>query len=197
MLLNKNPEAMQNFRLKLQSIVPWLEAGFDRMAGMMHIRQFKRGDILLKEGEICKRVYFIYTGGVRDFFLKEGKELNVNFHFEGEIVSDFESFRNETPATFSIVAMEEGTAYFMSKKEAAAFFIEDPSMHLLLFRFFQQLYFKEEEHSKSFKILSAEERYKYLLSKKPDYIRRIPLMHLASYLGVSRETLNRIRKKLN
>ncbi len=197
MLLNKNPEAMQKFRQELLKIAPLLDAGFDKLAGMMHIRHFKRGDILLKEGEICKRVYFIFKGGVRDFFLKDGKELNVNFHFEREVVSDFESFRNETPAAFSIVAMEEGTAYYMDRKDAGNFFIKDPSMHLLLFRFFQQLYFREEKHLNSFKVLSAEERYQYLINKKPEYLQRIPLMHLASYLGVSRETLNRIRKKLN
>ncbi|MBS1747879.1 MAG: Crp/Fnr family transcriptional regulator [Bacteroidetes bacterium] len=197
MSLNKNPEAMESFRQKIQSIAPLLDAGFEKLADILHIKHFKRGDVLLKEGEICKRIYFIYQGGLRDFLFKNSKELNVNFHFEGEVVSDFESFRDETPATFNIVALEKGTVYYITKKDATTFFIGDSSMHFLLFRFFQQLYFREENHSNSFKVMSAEERYLYLIKNKPDFLQRIPLMHLASYLGVSRETLNRIRKKLN
>jgi hypothetical protein len=63
---------------------------------------------------------------------------------------------------------------------------------MVLFRFFQRLYLEEEEHSNSFKLLSPEERYNFLLENKPRYLRRIPLTHLASYLGISRETLTRV-----
>ena len=197
MLLNKDPEAMQRLRRKLQTIAPVPEVEFDRMAGMIHLWHLHKGEALLEEGEVCKRVVFIFKGCVRDFCLKDGKEVNVNFHFEDEIVCDFESFRDDTPSAFGITAMEDCIVYYMTKREAAPFFLNDTSLHILLFRFFQDLYLKEEEHSNSFKILSAEERYQYLLNNRPEYIQRIPVIHLASYLGISRETLNRIRKKLN
>jgi hypothetical protein len=80
-------------------------------------------------------------------------------------------------------------------EEAVPVFQSSSSMHFLLFRLFQDLFFKEEEHSNSFKLLSPEERYQFVIDNKPQYLQRIPLIYLASYLGISRETLTRIRKK--
>jgi CRP-like cAMP-binding protein len=59
------------------------------------------------------------------------------------------------------------------------------------------MYFKEEEHANTFKLLSPEERYLHLLKNQPHYLQRIPITYLASYLGMSRETLTRIRKKIS
>jgi hypothetical protein len=91
--------------------------------------------------------------------------------------------------------MEDTMAHRATKADAVPVRASDPDLHMLLFRFFQDLFFKEEEHSNSFKLLSPEERYRFLLENKPQYLTRVPLVHLASYMGVSRETLTRIRQR--
>jgi CRP-like cAMP-binding protein len=144
---------------------------------------------------VCKHYYFILSGCIRRFSLENGKEINVKFYFEDELVSDFVSFRYEEPSQFYFVALEDADVYYATKAEAVPVFQGSSSLHFLLFRIFQDLFFKEEEHSNSFKLLSPEERYQFVIDNRPQYLQRIPLIYLASYLGISRETLTRIRKK--
>ena len=110
---------------------------------------------------------------------------------------DFVSYRLEEPSHFNMIAMEDCIVYSAAKTDSYPIFQSTMTLHMTLFRFFQDLYFKEEEHSNNFKLLSPEERYQFLLENNPQYLQRIPLVHLSSYLGISRETLNRIRKKIS
>ena len=110
---------------------------------------------------------------------------------------DFISFRYQELSRFWLVAMEDCDVCYATRAEALPVYEHGESLHLLLFRLFQELYFKEEEQSNNFKLLSPEERYHFLLEHKPQYLQRIPLTRLASYLGMSRETLTRIRKKIS
>ena len=119
----------------------------------------------------------------------------MKFYFEDDIACDFVSYRLQEPSRFYLIAMEKCTVYYAAKTESAPIFENTTSLHLTLFRFFQDLYLKEEEHSNGFKLLSPDERYNYLLENKPEYLKRIPLVYLASYMGISRETLTRIRNR--
>jgi CRP-like cAMP-binding protein len=197
MEINSTSEALTRYRKKMESFAPISDADFLLMANTLHEKQFDKGEVLLKEGRVCKQYYFILSGCIRRFGLENGREINLKFYFEDDLVSDFVSFRNEEPSQFYFVAMEDCGVYYATKAEAVPVFQSSSSLHFLLFRLFQDLFFKEEEHSNSFKLLSPEERYKFLIDNKPQYLQRIPLVYLASYLGVSRETLTRIRKKIS
>ena len=181
----------------MESFAPISDADFLLIANTLHEKQFDKGEVLLKEGQVCKHYYFILSGCIRRFGLENGREINVKFYFEDDLVSDFVSFRNEKPSQFYFVALEDTDVYCAAKAEAVPIFQASSSLHFLLFRIFQDLFFKEEEHSNSFKLLSPEERYQFLMDNKPEYLQRIPLIYLASYLGISRETLTRIRKKIS
>ena len=195
MKLHNMPEAPERFRKKMESFSPVSDEDFQRLPDVMHEKHFHKGEVLLKEGQVCSRFYFILSGCIRSFGLEDGKEANVKFYFEDDIACDFKSFRSEEPSPFYFVALEDVTAYYGSKADTVPVFQGGSSWHLVLFRFFQRLYLEEEEHSNNFKLLTPEERYHFLLENKPNYLRRIPLVYLASYLGVSRETLTRIRQR--
>ena len=195
--MNTTPEALNRFRKKLESLTPITDDDFQHLAGIMHKKRFKKKEVILKEGQVCKYYYFITRGSIRSFSQDSGKEVNIKFYFEDDIACDFISYRLQEPSRFYLIAMEKCTVYYAAKTESAPIFENTTSLHLTLFRFFQDLYFKEEDHSNSFKLLSPEERYKYLVENKPQYLQRITLTHLSSYMGISRETLNRIRKKIN
>lgn len=188
---------LSRLRKKLESFAPLSDKEFTLWANMMHVKQFNKGEVILKEGQICKQFYFILDGCLRSFSLEEGREVNVKFYFEDDFACDFESLRNATPSLFYLVAMEDATVYYTTKQEAIPILESEQGFFVFLFRFFQELYFEEEEHSNSFKLLSPQQRYLYLIEHKPNYLQRIPLIHLASYLGMSRETLTRVRKKIS
>ena len=188
---------LSRFRKKLDSFTTVTDNEFSLWKNIMHEKQVSKGEVLLKEGQVCRQFYFILTGCLRSFSLEEGREINLKFYFEDEFACDFESFRKEEPAQFYIVAMEDATVYYATKKEAVPVLQSETSFSVFLFRFFQDLYFGESQHSNTFKLMTPEQRYSFLLENKPHYLQRIPLTHLASYLGMSRETLTRIRKKIS
>lgn len=188
--------ALSRLRKRMEFFTPFSDADFAQWAHLMHEKQFRKGDVLLQEGQVCKQFYFILNGCLRSFSLEEGKEVNVHFYFEDEFACEFESFRNETPSHFNLVAMEDVTVYYATKAEALHI-LKNESSYIFLFRFFQYHFIKAVEHSNSFKLLTPEQRYRFILEHKPHYLQRIPLIHLAPYLGMSRETLTRIRKKIN
>jgi CRP-like cAMP-binding protein len=184
---------LERFRKTLESFTSFSDDDFLLLADMMHEKHFDKGEVMLREGQVCKEFYYILSGCLRSFSLEEGREVNVKFFFEDEFACDFESMREEEPSKFYLVAMEDVTVFYATKAEAVPVMAH---FYTFLFRFFQEQYFNESEHSNSFKLLSPEERYRYLLAHKPNYLQRIPLIHLATYLGMSRETITRIRKKI-
>jgi len=190
-------DTLARYRKKLESLAPLSDEDFQHIAEAMHEKRFEKGEVLLRAGQVCKDYYFILNGCIRSFGLENGREVNVKFFFEDDTACDFYSFRYEESSRFYLVAMEDTVVYSSTKTEAAPVFQQgDASLQTLLFRFFQELFLKEEEHSNNFKLLSPEERYNFLLEHRPQYLTRVPLIYLASYLGVSRETLTRIRKKI-
>ena len=188
---NHTAESLLRFRKKFESFAPISDTDFELLADTLHEKHFDKGEVLFREGQVCKQFYFILSGCIRSFGLEEGREINVKFYFEDDLVCDFSSFRYEEPSQFYFVAVEDCDVYFATKAETFPIFESSTALHFLLFRLFQDMYFKEEEHSNSFKLMSPEERYQFLLENKPQYLQRIPLIQLASFLGISRETLTR------
>ncbi|WP_052273185.1 Crp/Fnr family transcriptional regulator [Flavihumibacter solisilvae] len=197
MEISHTPEALTRFRQKLESIAPLSDSDFTLWANTMLEKHLAKGEVLLKEGQVCRQFFFIFKGSIRTFSLENGIEVNVHFYFEDDFVCDFDSFQKETPSKFYFVCMENTTVYAALKTEAVPIFQTSTTFYNFLFRFFQRLYLEESEHSNSFKLMSPDDRYHYLIEHKPQLLQRIPLTHLASYLGISRETLTRIRKKTN
>jgi CRP-like cAMP-binding protein len=197
MKISDTPAALERFRQKIGSFVLLAEADLMRFANALHEREVNKGEVLLKEGQVCKQFYFIFKGCMRSFSIENGREANIKFYVEDDMACNFDSFKKEEASQFYIVAMEDCIVYYGIKTEVIPILESDSAFYLFVFRFFQSLYFKEEEHANIFKLLTPEERYRYLLKNYPHYLQRIPVTYLASYLGMSRETLTRIRKKIS
>ncbi len=195
MKINQVPEALNQYRKKLESYTEISDEDFGKLANTMREKRFSKGEVILKEGDVCRSFNFIYKGLIRSFGLEDGREVNVNFYMENDFACDFASFRAEEPSAFYFVAMEDTIVYQGLKSETVPIFEGSAPLHFFLFRFFQQLYLEEEAHANSLKLLSPEERYHFTIEQKPEYIQRIPLTYLASYLGMSRATITRMRRR--
>ncbi|MEX6691023.1 Crp/Fnr family transcriptional regulator [Danxiaibacter flavus] len=187
-------QKLLRYKKKLESLARISKKDFDQLCSIMHERDLKKGEVILKEGQICKCYYYINNGSIRGFEIHEGKEININFYFEEDLACNFRSFIRQSPSSLNLVAAENCKVFYVSRSDAIELFLNNNSLHFLLFRFFEELYLKEEEHSSMFKLMSPAQRYKHTLDNHPNYFQQVPLTHLASYLGMSRETLNRIRK---
>lgn len=121
----------------------------------------------------------------------------MHFYFEDELASEFKSLRTEEPSERNLVAMAPTRALRAAKPDYIPVLEENIEFMQAAFRFFQDLYLREEAHSEMLRKLSAEERYQYVLQEKPHLLQRISLTQLSSWLGLSRESLSRIRNKIS
>lgn len=194
---NIQTEHLALFHEALNKYEPLSDDVFATIIPIVQYKSFNKGEVIVREGQVCRHYYFIISGSMRSFSLEQDAEVNVQFYFEHEIVSNFYSLRNETPSEFFIVAMEPCTTLMLAKADNLRVFSNSLPLMTATFRFYQEKFFLEEAHSNSFKLMSPEERYQYILDQRPELLQRIPLTHLASYLGISRETLSRIRRKMS
>jgi len=187
---------MQQFKEHIALLGPVPDTDINRLVPFLHYKKCNKGNFILKEGQVCKNFYFILNGLVRGYSFHSNKEVNVEFFFENYIVADFYSLRNETPSQQFLIAMEPCELLYAAKADYIKIFNESIPLTSVAFRLFQNMFFEEETYSTTFKALSPEERYQFILANRPQLIQRVSLKHLASYLGMSRETLSRIRGRI-
>lgn len=162
-----------------------------------HLWKFEEANtrhVLLKEGDIGRKVYVIEQGCIRNWFYHNGKEISFQFFFEGDVVYSSESFRKNTPSAFSIETIEPVTLRWMNQKD-----MELVKQDLLLYNYMvEKASDKQAEfmrHFFSYLKNTPQERYEMLLNQHPEIIKRVPLQYIASYLGITPVSLSRIRNR--
>lgn len=160
-------------------------------------RQLKKGELILKEGEICRSFYLVEKGHLRTWYDKDGLTINLNFTFEGEFTSNLKSFQGRQPSANNIEAGENASIWVFEIDSLSEKFGAHPEIVRFIRRLALRLLLASEAHSDLFKIYTPTERYRYIEKNNPALLQRISLSQIASYLGVTRETLSRIRAKNN
>ncbi|MEM6724012.1 MAG: Crp/Fnr family transcriptional regulator [Bacteroidota bacterium] len=154
---------------------------------------FKKGEFLLKERQFARRLFFIEHGTLRTFYLHEEKEVTSWFYTEGFFVSSWSSFYNETPSYEYIEALSDGSVYWISKADYQQLIEEFPAFERFArINAEQQLAFLDS-FSKGYIYFTAKQKYQHLIQFIPDIELRVKLGQIASFLGISQETLSRIR----
>lgn len=158
---------------------------------------FKRNEFMLQAGEVPKFSMFVLKGCLRQYIVTEkGEEAIVYFAEERYFVGDLPAMRNRTPSAFYFQAIEDCVLLTLSTAHWEQASVEMPwwtTGHLIGF---QRWATKMQEKVAEQTTLTGEERYLNLLKERPSLFQRVPQHYIASYLGMSPETLSRIRKKL-
>jgi CRP-like cAMP-binding protein len=154
-----------------------------------------RRTLLHRGGDVCPFFYFIEEGLSRVFYYKDDAEITAWFGFPGQIVSAIDSFFTGRPSAYWIELLEPATLCALHRDDIEALFRRFPEVERLGRLLVIENYLLLDERMKLFVFHTAEERYELLLKQFPEATRRIPLGMIASYIGVSQETLSRIRKK--
>jgi CRP-like cAMP-binding protein len=151
--------------------------------------------VLLHDGEVARYIYMIKSGCLRQWFNKEGKDITLQFFFEGQAVASIDSFMNNQPSLFTIESIEPSTVIAISKadfEELNALYpwLKEGFRDYLFQRFrnYAQLFLSRIKDS-------PKERYDDLVKNHPDIIRRVPQHYIASYLGITPISLSRIRNR--
>jgi CRP/FNR family transcriptional regulator, anaerobic regulatory protein len=159
-------------------------------------KDYKKGKIILKEGEICKHLYFIKNGFARGFISQNGKDITSWFAFENDVATPLYSFVTRKPGFESIEILEDSTFYAISYENIQQLYRQFPEFNLIGRIVTEKYYIELMTRTMSFQFQSAKERYLQLIANQPQLLHRASLGHIASYLGISQETLSRIRTKI-
>jgi len=160
------------------------------------IKKFKKGTVLLHEGQISKDSYFVIKGCVRKYYIIDGEERTTEFYVEDESVASLQSYQNKTPTNHYFECVEDSKLAVLNFEKEQELFKRVPKYEKLCRMTMENDFGEQQEALSKFMISSPEKRYKNLLKTRPDLLQRIPQYHLASYLGVKPESLSRIRKRI-
>ncbi len=159
--------------------------------------EVKKNTFLLKPGETENFVYYVSEGLVRVYLEKnDGEESTMGFYTEGDFVSGYPSFLSQKPSLFGVQVLEDSVLIQGSREQ-----INDLYYRFPLFEKFGRLaieknYIKITDHYVALLTTFSEERYLKLFKENPDLINRVPVKHLATFLGIHPNSLSRIRKKI-
>ena len=155
--------------------------------------KFQKGDTILEEGKVCRALYFVEKGMVRQYYYKNKKDVTEHFSFEGRIVFCIESFLKQEPSRLIVEALENTTLYAIPYDELHTQMVRNQEMEMLYRKILEHVAISSQEHADSQRFENASERYERLLREKPEIILRAPMVHIASFLQMTPETLSRVR----
>jgi CRP-like cAMP-binding protein len=157
----------------------------------------KAGEILHESGKICRVAIYIEKGVLRQYALtNSGVERTYQIAMEGEWVSDLESFIEQIPSNRNIEALEDSRIWVASHSSYIKAIKAMPFFDYFFSRFLKRITFKVQKQNAAILEMTLEERYEKLLNDKPEYFQRVPLYVIATYLGVEKQSLSRLRKRI-
>ncbi len=155
--------------------------------------------ILLHEGKISKKMFFIEKGCLRVWFNNDSKELTCQFFFENEMVGSIESFRKHIPSLVTIETIEPSVLWWVHKKDFDEMMEDIKAVPQLRDKFIDSIFERTFVYMKYFFSTikdTPQERYMNLMTERPEIVKRVPQHYIASYLGISSVHLSRIKSKI-
>jgi CRP-like cAMP-binding protein len=165
----------------------------DVLEGILVPMKFQKGEIILREGEICENIYWVAKGLVRQFYYKNEKELTEYMATEDNIVMSIESLFKEQPSSQQIVALEPTILFALPKKDLEHEAVRNVNIQMLYRKILEESLIISQVHADMLRFESAQERYAKLVKRSPQLVLRAPLGYVASYLQMTPETLSRVR----
>jgi CRP-like cAMP-binding protein len=178
----------------IQQLSPLSQEGINALVPFLHDRTFSRKDFLVLQGNVSDELHFIISGCVREYFEDaNANEINTWFGFENAIAISTHSFFSQKPSLTHIQALEDTRTIVLKYDDIQQLYGRFHEIERLGRIITEQYLVQIEEMKIILQTLTARQRYQYLLQHKPEFVQRIPLKYLASFLGIKLETLSRVR----
>lgn len=164
-----------------------------RIRAVAESRNFAEGSLILRKGQVCNGAFFLDRGLARSYYLRENKEVTSRLMEEGFIITSWLSFYTQKPSHEYIVAMEDCETIFISHDEINALYKDFPLFNVIGRRQVEYSFCQAELRTQMLRGLTTVQRYGFFCENHPSLLQRVPLKYIASYLGMSDESLSRIR----
>src|ERR1700722_9334630 len=163
-----------------------------KLNSILKATDFKKKTLLLKEGQVSNNMYFIESGLIRIYYLKEGKEICSGLLCEGGIVTSVKSFFKREKSDEYIEALEDTKVQFITYDELEMLYRDFPEFNIVGRILITEYYVLSEERNYLLRKQTAQEKFQYFLKRFGHLNSRVPRKDIASYLGINLETLSRL-----
>lgn len=175
---------MNEFDLILKQLMPLAEK-----------LDFPRKTSLLNQGDICKQIFFIEQGCLRLWVNDDGRDITFQFFFEGDVLSSFESLRNNKPCLYSIETITPATLRVIHRDDFFKAVNKSSELMEIVNNYILQRFYHYQKLFISRITYSPQRRYEELVEKNPEILKRVPQHYIATYLGITPVSLSRIINK--
>jgi CRP-like cAMP-binding protein len=160
-------------------------------------REFKTGDILIRENTIADKIFFIEHGACRSYFIKDSDEITDFFFFDGDFATDFASFCSGKPSLLNLSCIEDTVVLEMKKNDLEKLYRQSITFSEIGRLTAEFSFLVVEERMRQLHSESLEVKYNWMLKNFPLVFQRVPQYYIASFLGVKPQSLSRIRAKIS
>ena len=193
----KNAQADSPFVILANSVHPVSQGAKNYANQKVFTQRIRKSELLIKSGDICMGLYLVRRGIMRGY-VKEGiKDITTWITSEGELVSSITSFGLLQPAVENIQAIEDCELIGLRYEDLQYLYDNFPEVNIVGRKILEKYYRDAEERAFIARLTEATSKYKHFIATKSDMLNRVPLKFIASYLGMTLETLSRIRSKLS
>ncbi len=179
-----------------EQTVPLLDTELDLIDNYFEEKTLKKKAFLLQDDKVCDFIAFISEGSIRHFHIKDGAEKTCDISFDNSWVTDFQSFTYDTVAKMNLQAMEVTKVFVIKKRNLYNLYKECSKYETFGRLMTEQVAMRATEIAMSLSSDKPEERFQNLIKKQPDLFQRVPQKYIANFLGVSPESLSRIRNRI-
>lgn len=162
----------------------------------LQVKTLAKGAHFLRIGEVSRYIGFVNHGSLRMYYLADGKEVNIRFFLPNDYAACYQSLLFGEPSRYGIEAMEPCELVTFDNGTMEKAYAQSHRWERFGRRVAEQLFMQAERKIEYLLFMNAEDRYRQLLAEQPQVFSHVPLYHIASYLGVERETLSRLRNKI-
>ncbi len=186
-------------RLKeyITAIVPMPDEEYQLLADAVTTRAVQKKGFLLRQGEVCKEIYFINQGFFRMYHVNaEGNEINHRFADQHNFMVDYQSFLTQKPSNYYWQALQDAEVLVIMYSTAQQLYRQSKNWERFGRLMAEAVYQQVNERIEMMELMTPEQRYQYLRSTRPQLFNQVSQFQLSSYLGIKPESLSRIRKRL-
>lgn len=165
----------------------------DMLEAILVMMKFQKGENILTAGETCTQIYWIVKGLVRQYYYKNDKDVTDSIATENHIVLCIESLFKEEPSHTQITALEPTVIFAMPRAQLEQVAMKSVNIQILYRKILEEALIESQVHADMIRFETAQDRYLKLVKTNPQLVLRAPLVHIASYLQMTPETLSRVR----
>ena len=185
---------LENVKKVISNYIEISDEEWAHYSSKFRVKEFKKKEIILTRGDICRDVFFVLDGLLRLFFIdKSGEEKTFHFSLENTFSADYESFLKKIPSNYSIQALEDTTVILMSFEMLHDGYKSLRNGEKLGRLLAEEYFFIFNDKIQSIYTKTPIERYNNLNKKFPNILQRVPQHHIASYLNISSVHLSRLK----